>query len=90
MYTRHGVITTASKAQRFIKAFGEPLSFTALAQSDYRFAQPIERRYGELQPIIEDYLAVRALQEVSGEGAHMNLMRWLPQGELITRLIIRC
>lgn len=83
VYPPHGVITTASNAQRFIKTFGEPLSFTALAQSDYRFAQPIERRYGELQPIIEDYLIPSEhFQEVSGEGAHMNLMAMVAAGRI--------
>lgn len=74
-YPPHGVITSASNAQKLIKTFGEPLSFAQLAQSNYRFAQPIERRYGDLQPIVEDYLIPSDhFQEVSGEGAHMNLM----------------
>lgn len=75
-YPPHGIIAHASAAQRISDQFGTPVSFEALVQdSRFRFAQPIERRYGSLQPLVEKHLVGQShYRIVTGDNAHVNLM----------------
>ena len=46
-YPPHGILAHTKAAKHIIDRYGNPVSFEALAQdTDFRFAQPIERRYG--------------------------------------------
>jgi len=76
LYEPHGIITRASAAAKIIEKYGEPVKFSALVKdSDLRFAQPAERRYGQLQRLLETHLIdSENFSFISGENAHVNLL----------------
>lgn len=76
LYAPHGVITRKSLAEKLIAQFGSPLSFATLAQQpELRFAQPSGRKYGDIQPILDQYLIdTPQHRSVFGENAVFNLM----------------
>ncbi|WP_126824337.1 hypothetical protein [Pseudidiomarina taiwanensis] len=78
-YAPHGVITRSDLAARLVRRHGQPISLTALAQDlDFTFAQPLGRRFGVLQPIIDDYLVdSRRYVTVAGETASDNVLAML-------------
>ncbi|MGM0525515.1 MAG: hypothetical protein ACQEQ8_04905 [Pseudomonadota bacterium] len=79
LYPPHGIIAHADAAALITERYGNPASFTALADDQQlRFAQPIERRYGKLQPLLEEHLIGREnYRIVTGDNAHVNLMTML-------------
>ncbi|MGM0481465.1 MAG: hypothetical protein ACQEQZ_06015 [Pseudomonadota bacterium] len=79
LYPPHGILTHRRAAEQMIQRYGNPVAFAKLAKDpDFRFAQSIQRRYGKLQPIIEQHLVDHNhYTTVAGEGAHVNLMTLL-------------
>lgn len=75
-YQPHGIITRADTAARIIGKYGQPVNFSNLVQdSNLRFAQPAERRYGRLQPLLEEHLIDSDnFSFISGDNAHINLL----------------
>lgn len=78
-YPPHGILAHAKAAKQIIDRYGNPVSFEALAQdTDFRFAQPIERRYGQLQPVLDEHLIGQShYRIVTGDDAQVNLMTML-------------
>ena len=78
-YPAHGIVAHASAAQQIADRYGNPVSFEALVKdTNFRFAQPIERRYGSLQSLLEEHLVGRPhYRIVTGDNAHVNLMTML-------------
>ncbi|MAB22679.1 MULTISPECIES: TIGR02285 family protein [Idiomarina] len=76
LYQPHGIITRASIASRIIKNYGQPVVFSQLVKDpDLRFAQPTERRYGRLQPVLEEHLIDSDnFSFISGDNANVNLL----------------
>lgn len=76
LYPPHGIITRADTAGKIIEKYGHPVRFSELVKdSALRFAQPTERRYGRLQPLLEEYLiGSENFSFISGENAHVNLL----------------
>ncbi|RUO73514.1 hypothetical protein CWI78_00280 [Idiomarina ramblicola] len=76
LYEPHGIITRANTAAKIIKKYGQPVKFSDLVKdSDLRFAQPTERRYGQLQTLLETHLIdSENFSFISGENAHVNLL----------------
>lgn len=76
LYEPHGIITRANTAAKITKKYGQPVKFSALVKdSDLRFAQPAERRYGQLQTLLETHLIdSENFSFISGENAHVNLL----------------
>jgi len=79
LYPPHGIIAHADAAQLITQRYGNPASFAALVgDQQLRFAHPIERRYGKLQPLLEEYLIGQEnYRIVTGDNAHINLMTML-------------
>ncbi|WP_258240611.1 hypothetical protein [Pseudidiomarina homiensis] len=75
-YPAHGIITRPELAKEFTKQFGNPVDLVELLkQRNYRFAQPMGRRYGDLQPYIERFLLnTEHFSEVSGKDANANIL----------------
>lgn len=78
-YPPHGILAHTKAAKHIIDRYGNPVSFEALAQdTDFRFAQPIERRYGHLQPLLDKHLIGQShYRIVTGDDAQVNLMTML-------------
>ena len=76
LYAPHGVITRKSLAEKLIARYGSPLSFETVAQQpELRFAQPSGRKYGDIQPILDQYLIdTPQHRSVFGENSVFNLM----------------
>lgn len=76
LYEPHGIIARANVAAKIIKKYGQPVKFSDLVKdSDLRFAQPAERRYGKLQELLETHLInSENFSFISGENAHVNLL----------------
>ncbi|MDV6315218.1 TIGR02285 family protein [Idiomarina sp. HP20-50] len=79
LYPPHGIITTADNAKKIIQKYGHPVRFSELVKdADLRFAQPTERRYGRLQPLLEEHLIdSENFSFISGQNAHVNLLTML-------------
>ena len=75
-YPPHGIITRPELAKEFTERFGNPVDLVEmLKQRSYRFAQPMGRRYGNLQPYIERFLLnSEQYSEVSGKDANANML----------------
>lgn len=75
-YPAHGIITRPEVAEELIERFGRPVDLVEmLKQREYRFAQPLGRRYGDLQPFIERFLYnTEHFSEVSGKDANANML----------------
>ncbi|MDN7136326.1 hypothetical protein [Pseudidiomarina terrestris] len=75
-YPAHGIITRPELAQTFTERFGNPVDFVELLKTgDYRFGQPLGRRYGTLQPYIERFLHnTSRFSEISGADANANML----------------
>lgn len=54
-YRPHGVVVRKAAAKSFIEKFGSPIDLVKLLQSDYRYSFPAARRFGDLQPLIDQY-----------------------------------
>lgn len=87
-YPPHGIITRAELAQEWQQAFAAAGSDRVrladiLAQRQFRLGQPIARRYGDLQPLIEDYQLQTELHvNVSGDDNNVALMSMIESGRL--------
>lgn len=75
-YPAHGIITRPELAEEFIEQFGNPVDFVELLKTrKYRFAQPIGRRYGQLESYIERFLRkTEHYSEISGKDANANML----------------
>ena len=75
-YAPHGVITDRDTGQYITAKYGYPIQFEQLAKdTDLRFGQPDERRYGKLQPFIDDYLLNASnFSFISGQQSHVNVL----------------
>lgn len=75
-YAPHGVITNQDTAQYITAKYGYPVRFEELAKdTDLRFGQPDERRYGKLQPFIDDYLLNSSnFSFISGQKSHVSVL----------------
>jgi len=75
-YQPHGIITRSDIAAVIIRKYGQPVNFSSLVtDSNLRFAQPAERRYGSLQPLLEEHLIDSDnFSFISGDNAHINLL----------------
>ncbi|MGQ4275553.1 hypothetical protein ACQ5ES_00655 [Pseudidiomarina sp. E22-M8] len=75
-YPAHGIITRPELAKSFIEKFGNPVDFVELLKTgNYRFGQPLGRRYGTLQPYIERFLHnTSRFSEISGTDANANML----------------
>lgn len=75
-YPAHGIITRPELAQELTERFGNPIDLVELLKTrNYRFAQPIGRRYGNLQPYIERFLLnTEHYSEISGRDANANML----------------
>lgn len=75
-YPAHGIITRPELAKEFTERFGNPVDLVELLkQRNYRFAQPMGRRYGNLQPYIDRFLLdSEHFSEVSGKDANANML----------------
>lgn len=78
-YPPHGIVAHTKAAKEIISRYGNPVRFAALVKdTGFRFAQPIERRYGSLQPLLEKYLIGKPhYRIVTGDNAQVNLMTML-------------
>ncbi|MGM0525514.1 MAG: hypothetical protein ACQEQ8_04900 [Pseudomonadota bacterium] len=76
LYQPHGIITRSELAQKLIKQYGSPISFQQLAaETELRFAQPTGRKYGDIQPILDDYLIDSPKHRtIFGQNALFNLL----------------
>lgn len=76
LYAPHGIITRSSLASEITQKYGNPVSLEQLlAESELRFAQPIGRRYGDIQHLLDKYLIdTKHHKQVSGEFALYNLL----------------
>jgi len=76
LYAPHGIITRSSLASELKEKYGNPVSLKKLlAQSELRFAQPVGRRYGDIQPLLDEYLiGTKYHKQVNGEYALYNLL----------------
>lgn len=76
LYAPHGIITRSSLAAKLKEKYGHPISLKKLlAQSELRFAQPVGRRYGDIQPLLDEYLiGTKYHKQVNGEFALYNLL----------------
>lgn len=76
LYAPHGIITRSSLASEIIKKYGSPVSLEQLlAKSELRFAQPVGRRYGDIQHLLDKYLlGTKYHKRVNGEFALYNLL----------------
>ncbi|MDV6315217.1 hypothetical protein [Idiomarina sp. HP20-50] len=76
LYPPHGIITRSSLAPEIIEKYGNPVSLKRLVdESELRFAQPVGRRYGDIQHLLDDYLiGTKYHKQVSGELALYNLL----------------
>lgn len=88
IYPTHGIITRAELAQQWQQAFAAAGSdrvrlAAVLAQREFRLGQPVARRYGDLQPLIEDYQLQTDLHvNVSGDDNNVALMSMIASGRL--------
>ncbi|MBT42350.1 MAG: hypothetical protein CMF12_07470 [Idiomarina sp.] len=76
LYPPHGIITRKSVAEQLRQQFGDQISFADIAsQTELRFAQPSGRKYGDIQPILEEHLIdTDKYQDVFGNNATYNLL----------------
>ncbi|MAO68140.1 MULTISPECIES: hypothetical protein [Idiomarina] len=76
LYAPHGIITRASLAKDITERYGNPVSLEKLlAESELRFAQPVGRRYGDIQHLIDEHLVgTKHHKQVYGELALYNLL----------------
>lgn len=79
LYRPHGIITRASLAGDIRSKYGDPVRLAELVEhSNLRFAQPTERRYGQLQPLLEKHLiGSDNFKNISGVNSHVNLLTML-------------
>lgn len=75
-YPSHGIIAHAQAAQKIIERYGNPVAFADLIKdTELRFAQPVERRYGKLQPLVDKHLIGQPhFRIITGDNGHVNLM----------------
>lgn len=78
-YPPHGIVAHTKAAKQIVSRYGNPVRFSALVKdARLRFAQPIERRYGSLQPLLDEHLIGKPhYRIVTGDNAHVNLMTML-------------
>lgn len=76
LYAPHGIITRSSLASDITQKYGSPVSLEKLLQnSELRFAQPLGRRYGDIQHLLDEYLiGTKYHKQISGEFALYNLL----------------
>lgn len=71
-YPPHGIITRPELAKVMIAKFGNPIDLEALSKSaQYRFVQPAGRGYGDLQPLVVEYI-LSSLSTTVLTGDHGN------------------
>lgn len=83
-YRPHGIITRPELAAEISRRFGHPVDLSKLLQSELRFGFPPQRRYGKLQPMLDDH-RLRSPNHVSfdsGKDATMLHLQMLSQHQL--------
>jgi uncharacterized protein (TIGR02285 family) len=83
-YRPHGLIVRAELAAEISKRFGNPVDLPLLLQSELRFAFPVQRRYGELQPLLDEHRERSAshLRFETGKDAAILHLQMLSQEQL--------
>lgn len=84
LYAPHGIITRRDIADKLISQYGSPISLEQVAaDTSLRFAQPKGRKYGDVQPIIEEYLSGSSHhREIFGHNAVGNLFAMILKGRV--------
>jgi uncharacterized protein (TIGR02285 family) len=54
-YRPHGIITRPELAATISQHFGDPVDLAQLLRSELRFGFPLQRRYGKLQPLLDNH-----------------------------------
>ncbi|MCC5854180.1 MAG: hypothetical protein JJU10_00670 [Idiomarina sp.] len=82
-YPPHGVITTPELAEQLTRKFGNPIRLTELLQnSHYRFGYPDGRRYGQLQPVLDEFANDGYRVVRTGEHATVALLAMIRAGRI--------
>lgn len=83
-YRPHGIITRPELAAEMRRRFGHPIDLAKLLQSELRFGFPSQRRYGTLQPLLDEH-RLHSPNYVSfdtGQDASMLHLQMLSQQQL--------
>ncbi len=83
-YRPHGIITRPELAVEISRRFGNPVDLAKLLQSELRFGFPPQRRYGKLQPLLDEH-RLHSPNHVSfntGKDASMLHLQMLSQQQL--------
>lgn len=83
-YRPHGIITRPELAAEISRRFGHPVDLAKLLQSELRFGFPAQRRYGKLQPLLDEH-RLRSPNHVSfdtGKDVSMLHLQMLSQQQL--------
>lgn len=83
-YRPHGIITRPELAVEISRRFGNPVDLAKLLQSELRFGFPPQRRYGKLQPLLDEH-HLHSPNHVSfntGKDASMLHLQMLSQQQL--------
>lgn len=79
-YRPHGVITSKANAQNMQSQFGNPVDLKKLLQSNYTYSLALARRFGDLQPLLQQYPENnQALPQIKNS---QELFRLINQGAL--------
>ncbi len=54
-YRPHGLVIRKQAVKQLTEQFGNPIDLAKLLQSDYHYSFPTARRFGDLQPLIDQY-----------------------------------
>ncbi|RUO72449.1 hypothetical protein CWI80_07780 [Pseudidiomarina sediminum] len=75
-YPAHGIITRPDVAEDIAANFGNPVDLVEMLKlGNYRYGQPLGRRYGELQPYLERFLHnTPHYTEITGPSANANML----------------
>ncbi|MDZ7869947.1 MAG: hypothetical protein U5L02_12275 [Rheinheimera sp.] len=83
-YRPHGIITRPDLAETIRKRFGMPVNLQKLLASELRFGFPSQRRYGKLQPLLDEH-RIHSPYHISldtGKDATMLHLQMLSQHQL--------
>lgn len=83
-YRPHGIITRPELAAEISRRFGHPVDLAKLLKSELRFGFPPQRRYGKLQPLLDQH-RLHSPNHVSfdtGKDASMLHLQMLSQQQL--------
>lgn len=83
-YRPHGIITRPDLANSIRQRFGDPVDLAKLLASELRFGFPSQRRYGKLQPLLDEH-RIHSPNHISldtGKDATMLHLQMLSQQQL--------